>query len=279
VAVPAPGPGPQRWAGAPSAALEADGSIVLAYRVRDDGADRNVIARSTDGTHFTTIGELTADAFGAMMVERPALVRTDAGRWRMYVSCATPGTKHWWIGVLEAATPEGLAEASVNRVFAGDERTAVKDPVIRRDASGWHAWICCHPLDVPGAEDRMTTAYATSEDGLRWRLHGTVLSGRTGEWDARGTRLTSILPDGRACYDGRATAQENWFERTGLAIREGGGETLAPLAGSPVVDVRYLDVLTLQEGHRIFYEARLPDGGHELRTELIPLTGRPGKRQ
>jgi hypothetical protein len=122
----------------------------MAYRVRD-GLDRNVIARSQHGVRFTTIGEPTGEAFGAMMVERPALVRTACKRWRMYVSCATPGTKHWWIGVLEAATREGLADARVRPVFEGDRRTAVKDPVIRRDASRWHAWICCHPLDIAGA--------------------------------------------------------------------------------------------------------------------------------
>ncbi|GAA2807777.1 hypothetical protein [Nonomuraea dietziae] len=49
----------------------------------------------------------------------------------------------------------------------------------------------------------MTTAYATSQDGLRWQWFGTVLTGRPGSWDARGARLTSVLPDGRACYDGR----------------------------------------------------------------------------
>jgi hypothetical protein len=37
-----------------------------------------------------------------------------------------------------------------------------------------------------------------------------------------------------------------------------------------VADVRYLDVLRLPEGgYRIWYEARLADLSHELRTELI----------
>src|SRR4029453_5082219 len=146
------------------------------------------------------VAVLTRDRFGATMVERPALVRTASGRWRLYVSCATPGTKPWWIGVLEAADAEGLASARVRRVFDGDERTAVKDPVIRRDGERWQAWVCCHPLDVPGAEDRMVTAYPTSPDGLRWAWHGTVLTGRPGRWDARGARLTSVLADGRASY-------------------------------------------------------------------------------
>ena len=81
---------------------------------------------------------------------------------------------------------------------------------MRRDGTGWQAWICCHPLDEPGEEDRMTTAYATSDDGLAWEWHGTVLAGRPGAWDARGARVTAVLPDGTVFYDGRATKDENF---------------------------------------------------------------------
>jgi hypothetical protein len=95
--------------------------------------------------------------------------------------------------------------------------------------------------------------------------------GPTGAWDARGARLTSVLPDGRAAYDGRATAEENWFERTGLARRVGQDGRFIQVEDSPVVDVRYLEVLPLPEGgYRIWYEARLADESHELRTEHIP---------
>jgi hypothetical protein len=272
VAVPAPGVGPGYWAGASSAVDDADGGFVVGYRVRNghDGIDQTVIARSPDGERFTTVATLDQRRFGAQWMERPAVVRTPEGRWRLFVCCGTPESKHWWIEVLEADDPAGFETAEARPAFPGDERTAVKDPIVKLRDGRWHAWICCHPLDVPGAEDRMSSAYATSDDGWTWDWHGTVLSGRPGTWDARGARLTCVLPDGRAAYDGRASAEENWFERTGLAVPTGDGR-FAQVGDSPVVDVRYLDALPLDGGgYRIWYEARLADERHELRTEHIP---------
>src|ERR687897_1313513 len=130
VAVPAPGAGPGHWGGAPSAALDPAGGFVVAYRVRitDQRGAATVVARSDDGERLTTVATLDKGRFGAMSMERPALVRTPAGRWRLYVCCATPNSKHWWIDVLEADDPAGFAEADARTVFAGDERTGVKDP-------------------------------------------------------------------------------------------------------------------------------------------------------
>ena len=271
VAVPAPGQGPGYWAGASSTALDEDGTFVMGYRVRN-GHHSNaetVIARSEDGERFITVATREQSEFGAKSMERPSLVRTETGRWRLYVCCADPGSAHWWIDVLEADEPEGFSAADARTVFPGDHLIGVKDPLVQRTSRGWRAWICCHLLDQPGEEDRMYTAYATSEDGLHWEWHGVALQVRPGAWDARGARVTSVLPDGRAAYDGRATAEENWFERTGLAYETGERGRLRHAEGEPV-DARYLDVLPLPDGgFRTYYEARLPDESHELRTELI----------
>jgi hypothetical protein len=272
VAVPAPAAGPGNWAGAPSAALAGDGSIAVAYRVRTAGGrgGATVVARSGDGVRLTEVVRLEKERFGAESLERPALVRVAADLWRLYVSCATPGSKHWRVDLLEAASLEALAAAEPVTVFPGSELEAEKDPVVRPLAGGgWAAWVCCHPLDRAGAEDRMTTAYATSADGRAWRRHGTALGVRPGEWDARGARVTAVLPDGRASYDGRASAEENFSERTGLAAPAGPDGRLEPVGDEPVSTARYLDVLPVRGGFRLYYEAPLADGSHELRTELV----------
>jgi hypothetical protein len=271
VAVPAPGDGPRYWAGSSSAALDEYGTFVVGYRVRhgDHGIAETVIAHSKDGERFSTVATLEQSEFGAKSMERPSLVRTETGRWRLYVCCADPDSALWWIEAIDADEPESFAASDARTVFPGDRLTGVKDPLVQRTSQGWRAWICCHLLDQPGEEDRMYTAYATSANGLDWEWRGVALQRRPGKWDARGARVTAVLPDGRAAYDGRATAEENWFERTGLAYQTKEPGRLRQADVDPV-DVRYLDVLPLPgSGFRIWYEARLPDESHELRTELI----------
>jgi hypothetical protein len=276
-------PRPGSWAGGPSALL-VDGVWWLAYRLRRPvGEGRgfaNVVARSTDGVHFEPLVAVGKDAFGAESLERPALVHTPEGRWRLYVSCATPGTKHWRVDLLDAATVEELATAEPRTVLPGSAEVAVKDPVLRHDGEQWHLWASVHPLDDPAATDRMTTEHATSSDGVAWTWQGTALAGTPGSWDARGVRFATVVLDGDrswALYDGRATAAENWEERTGLAVRNADGTFSAapdgPLLQSPhpPSGLRYTDVVPLPGGGaRWFYEATRPDGAHELRTVLQP---------
>jgi hypothetical protein len=286
VVVPPPGDGVGFWAGGPSAVSTGDGpdgAVYLAYRLRRPiGRGRgfaNVVARSTDGITFETLITLSSDDFGAESLERPALVRLPDGRWRIYVSCATPGTKHWRVVMMEADAPSQFDPAKAGTVLPGDTSTAVKDPVIRLVDGRWLMWATLHPLESDDDADRMTTAHATSDDGVTWAWQGTALDGRRDGWDSRGVRMSCLLLDRErpvAYYDGRATAEENYEERTGLAVAVNGHGSFRRAGDDPVSfspfgagGLRYLDVLRERDGWRLYYEFTRPDGAHDLRTELL----------
>jgi hypothetical protein len=282
VAIPAPDKGEGFWCGAASA-YQHDGKIYLAYRMRQPIAlgrgQGVVIAESSDGVNFKTIQTIDKTAMDAESLERPTLLRTPEGKWRLYISCATTGTKHWRVELLEADSPNSFNATTRKVVMPGDEHWAVKDTVIVYRNDFWHCWATFHPLDELGHEDRMGSRYATSTDGIDWSWQeGNCLEPRPGTWDSRDTRITAVyFADSfiLGFYDGRATASENYEERTGVVIGTTPNKFTAigdkPFAESLLErGLRYLDIIPLKDGtFRTYYEISTDDDSHELRTELI----------
>jgi hypothetical protein len=227
---------------------------------------------------FETIAVLDKARFGAVSLERPALVVADDD-----VSCATSGSAHWRVDLVEASSPAGLADGDVATVLPGSQQVAVKDPVVVRAGGCWHLWASCHPLTDPQQADRMTTAYATSEDGVHWTWWGTALRGRPGSWDQRGVRVTAVLLDGAtpvAYYDGRASAAQNFEEQTGVAVGASQFGTFRAVGQAPVVRAvdegadRVDEVLDAGEGPAA---DRLPGDDAEEHLEEVEPGARGGR--
>lgn len=286
VVVEPPGAGEGHWAGGPSAVWTA-GAFHLAYRLRRPVTEgrgyANVIARSEDGEHFETVATVTSEQFGSASLERPALVPLLEGGWRLYVSCSTENSKHWWVEAIESDTLEGLPTGTRTVVLAGDQAsTAWKDVVVRRSGPEWQMWACRHPLDGgDDAADRMTSVYLTSEDGLAWTEVATALAPTPGSWDARGARITSVVRSGTewvAFYDGRASAAENWFERTGIATGTGPDAFRAVAGPTPAGrTIRYVSLAESPLGTRYYWEASRADGANALLTAYVPRPESPSQ--
>ncbi|MEJ7651815.1 MAG: hypothetical protein WKF57_22630 [Nakamurella sp.] len=291
VVVPAPGMGPGNWSGATSAVVH-EGAVYLTWRSRrplTEGRGVSVIvARSADGVTFAEVCRIDRNAFGAESFERPVLIFLSNGSARIYLSCATPQSKHWWIETLTAPSVAELPTGDRAIALPGDDAMAVKDPVLWRDATDaerpWRMFVCCHPLTDPGDEDRMTSRLFSSADGLDWRDDGEVLGPTVGTWDARGARIAAVVPGGGAMpdviYDGRPDAESNWFETSGLARWD--GERYCPVPdlrwqstvpahepdpqGLTDAALRYASAVEFGGAVRWYAEAARPDGAHDLIT-------------
>jgi hypothetical protein len=283
VLVAAPGTGPGYWAGGPTAALAPDGTVWVAYRLRRPYGDgrgyANVVARYSESDGAETVAVLERESFSCSSLERPLLVARPDGGWRLYLSCATPGTWHWRVDVLDADDPARFEPSTARTVLPGDATVGVKDPVVKVLDGRWHLWLCCHPLDDDDATDRMSTTYGWSDDGLDWVLGRTALAGTPGTWDQRGARVADVVRHGGrwvAYYDGRASKEQNAEERTGVAVGTAPDDLRAVAGPIGVGDaggasLRYLCALALPDGGtRLFYETSRLDGAHDLRTEYVP---------
>jgi hypothetical protein len=267
------------WIGAASALLHRD-YIYLAYRDRQPAGEgrgsRVFVARSPvdSGTQFEVLCVIDKEELDAVSMERPALDVTPGGDWDLYLSCGTSDSKHWRIEKLRADDPAHFRAVTHEVVFPGSAEFGIKDPVVVRNED-LHILAVQHPL-AEGDEnaDRMMSVNARSGEP--------VMVPEPGTWYSRGTRVTAVVGD-YAYFDGRASAAQNFEERTGVAQWAGSryiaiaGPSSSPFGGGAL---RYVSAITLPDGSlRLYYESAAERGSHELRTELRAQLDKSGHGQ
>ncbi|GAA1018751.1 hypothetical protein Aple_026270 [Acrocarpospora pleiomorpha] len=272
--------------------------FVLTYRQRRPrghaGGDRGyrcAVAVSEDGVTFTDVWSVNKRELGSPSMERFSVIAVDGG-YQLYISYVDPADNRWRIDLLEAQDVDGFDIASRREVLtaASTGTEGVKDPyVVRRGPVTY--LIASYAAGLPTADGATAahatadiynvgvtthpTGLATSVDGREFSWHGEVLGVGDG-WDRYQARINSVVAlDGGGYlgfYDGSASHQENYEERTGLAVSPDlftwhrltpdGPWTVAPHATG---SVRYVDAHVIDGEWWIYFETTRPDGAHELR--------------
>lgn len=286
------------WVGAPSVYWDGQ-EYHLAFRTRRPQPERGglfQIARSTDGERFEVVASIRKEDLGTSSIERGALLQTDAGRWRLYLSFVDPADDRWRIDLVEAESPESFDFSRRTPILTAADigGEGVKDPWIYRVGETWHMIASFAPTpegDVArdamhGTRDiyntgtsKSLTGLATSDDGLSWQWHGAIFEPSADGWDAYAARINTVYRrDGLfiGLYDGSKEVSENYEERCGVAVSGDlhswrrvsvDGPAVGPNGGPG--SVRYAEAVQGPGWVRFYYEYTRDDGSHELRTVRV----------
>jgi hypothetical protein len=292
------GEGSGWWVGAPSVFWDGTG-YYLAFRTRRPQPERGglfQIARSDNGESFEVIALIRKEELGTSSIERGALIKTDDGRWRLYLSYVDPADDRWRIDLIEANRPEELSAekrvAILDAAAIGAE--GVKDPWVCRFDGTWHMIVSYAPtpegeisrVEMHGTRDiyntgtsKSLTGLATSDDGIAWNWHGSIFEPQETGWDQYAARINTVYVDGNqfvGLYDGSKSVAENYEERCGGATSTDLRTWVRVSTEGPIVgpnggpgSVRYAEAVQADAWIRFYYEFTRVDGSHELRTVLV----------
>ncbi len=288
---------PEWWAGAPSVAIDDDGTFWLACRMRTAESKRGLrgyeirILRSSDGVHFEKAHSIKREDVPIAGFERPALLRDpETGLFKLY-GCGPWKDGPWSIFKFDdVASPDQFVPSSAKLVIGPPEKSyerdqsviEYKDEVIVYANGAYHCY-------VTGYMRRNERIYHyTSADGVHWESVGNPynavmpLSG----WHDFFVRPSSVLPIGAGylfVYEGGKT---NWYDPV-YNIATGLGYTFdlntiidltpdAPLLVSSTpsetfATFRYSD-WHLHDGQLwVYAEAACPNNTHEIRLYRVAL--------
>ncbi len=303
-------PGPGWWVGAPSTLYdERTGKFYLYYRRRSKtlgtekprelGRGTNCyIAESVDGIEFSTIWEASKADLNTPSMEKAALALTLEGKAHLYISYVDPDDNKWRTDLIAGEHFNQLDVQNRIKIFTGDDINAegVKDPYVLILGRLYYMILSYAP-SPPRAKalseqmhatadvyntgiTKSHTGLAVSSDGVHFRWVGDIFSPRESGWDAYAARISTLLytpPVFTAFYDGSASVEENYEERTGIAISfdlrnyervtEAGPILTSPHASG---SLRYIDAIVVREQIYYYYEYARADGSHELRLNIVP---------
>lgn len=225
------------WAGAPSVAFDAENhEFWLAVRMRTAEGVRGSrgyeirVLKSHDGRRFSLVRKLHRDDMNCAVFERPALVRTPAGKFRLYGCSSFLG--QWAIWKLDDADDPATFDPSsldvVHHPPVSESPAAAlhgyKDPFVIWHGGQWH-------MTVIGEAHKVAARpyHFVSKDGVAWHpWPADVINGKpatffeaTGwhNWATRPACLVPVKIGALLVYEG---AHLNWHDAvynlaTGLA--------------------------------------------------------------
>ncbi|MEA3407294.1 MAG: hypothetical protein U9R48_04350 [Chloroflexota bacterium] len=299
-----PGEGRGYWVGAPSVLYDDETKkFYLYYRIRKPRPVRGGechIAASDDGVTFHDIWNATKEDLDSPSVERFSLTKSLDGKWLLYPSYVDPQTNRWRIDVVEAESPDAFDLSQCQELFSAKEVgvQGVKDPWVMI-VNGLYYMLISYAmsLDITSPEDRekmhatadiyntgltlSSTALAVSGDGRHYEWKGDIFPPRQGAWDAYAARLGCLIPTESGWlgyYDGAASVEENYEERTGMVqswdlthfyrLSQQGPSIVSPYGSG---GLRYVDAIALDGELYLYYEFCRPDGSHELRLNRLRI--------
>jgi hypothetical protein len=152
-----------------------------------------------------------------------------AGRWRLYLSCATTGTRHWRVELLEAASPDAFATSDDGIAWTGH------GPALQPEPGRWDQRGTRVTAIIRRGETTVAFYDGRRDAAENWEERTGVAAGRaerlaavsdapvaqaSGAYPA--LRYAAVVDDGDrtavyyeiGCDDGSHELRREWFGRT-----------------------------------------------------------------